>query len=87
MLNIHSTVVMGRLGRYKNNLMTWVSPTNCKLVDRATRYVRLLLAGAGQADRSYEEIVRRLFAEMHVTEPGESVVLRTYRSLLEEGGV
>jgi N-acetylmuramic acid 6-phosphate etherase len=85
MLNIHSTVVMGRLGRYKSNLMTWVSPTNCKLVDRATRYVKLLLAGAGQAERSYEEIVRRLFAEMHVTEPGDSVVLRTYRSLLRDG--
>jgi len=85
LLNIHSTVVMGRLGRYKNNLMTWVSPTNCKLVDRATRYVRLLLASAGRAERSYEEIVRRLFDEMHFTRPGESVVLKTYRSLLEEG--
>jgi N-acetylmuramic acid 6-phosphate etherase len=85
MLNIHSTVVMGRLGRYKNNLMTWVSPTNCKLVDRATRYVKQLLAGAGRTNRRYEEIVRRLFAEMDASQPGESVVLRTYRSLLREG--
>ena len=23
LLNIHSTLVMGRLGRYKGNLMTW----------------------------------------------------------------
>ena len=36
-LNIHSTVVMGRLGRYESNLMTWVTPTNGKLVDRAKR--------------------------------------------------
>jgi N-acetylmuramic acid 6-phosphate etherase len=84
-LNIHSTLVMGRLGRYENNLMTWVSPTNCKLVDRATRYVTHLLAGAGRTNPRYEDVVRRLFAEMARTEPGESVVLRTYRSLLRDG--
>jgi N-acetylmuramic acid 6-phosphate etherase len=85
MLNIHSTVVMGRLGRYENNLMTWVTPTNGKLVDRATRYVQQLLASAGRADQGYEAIVRQLFAEMDGIEPGESVVLRTYRSLLRKG--
>jgi N-acetylmuramic acid 6-phosphate etherase len=84
LLNIHSTVVMGRLGRYENNLMTWVSPTNCKLVDRAIRYVKQLLAGAGRTDQRYEDIVRRLFAEMQATGPGESVVIRTYHSLLQE---
>ena len=84
-LNIHSTLVMGRLGRYKNNLMTWVSPTNGKLIDRATRYVKHLLAGAGRTDQRYEDIVRQLFAELDGIEPGESVVLRTYRSLLRKG--
>ena len=86
MLNIHSTLVMGRLGRYKNNLMTWVSPTNGKLVDRATRYVKHLLANAGRTHQGYEEIVLQLFAEMDRTRPGESVVLRTYRSLLRKDG-
>jgi 23S rRNA (adenine2030-N6)-methyltransferase len=33
----------------------------------------------------YEDIVRQLFAEMDGIEPGESVVLRTYRSLLQKG--
>ena len=80
-LNIPSTVVRGRLGRYERNIMTWVSPTNGKLVDRATRYVEHLLAGAGHVETRYEEIVRQLFAEMDVSEPGESVVLRTYRAL------
>jgi N-acetylmuramic acid 6-phosphate etherase len=84
-LNIQSTVVMGRLGRFKDNLMTWVSPTNGKLVDRATRYVKQLLAGAGRTDQRYEDIVRQLFAEMDGIKPGESVVLRTYRSLLRKG--
>jgi N-acetylmuramic acid 6-phosphate etherase len=82
MLNIHSTLVMGRLGRYENNLMTWVTPSNGKLVDRAARYVKHLLNRAGRTDQRYADVVRQLFAEMDVTPPGESIVLRTYRSLL-----
>jgi N-acetylmuramic acid 6-phosphate etherase len=82
LLNIHSTLTMGRLGRYEGNLMTWVSPTNRKLVDRATRYVQHLLADAGRTGATYPEVVHRLFAEMQTTPPGESVVLRTFRSLL-----
>jgi N-acetylmuramic acid 6-phosphate etherase len=85
LLNIHSTLVMGRLGRYESNLMTWVTPTNGKLVDRAARYVKHLLSRAGRADQRYEDIVRQLFAEMDATHPDESVVLRTYRSLLRNG--
>ncbi len=81
MLNIHSTLVMGRLGRYEGNLMTWVTPTNGKLIDRAARYVMHLLEGAGHPKR-YEEIVFRLFEEMERTPPGDSVVLATCRSLL-----
>lgn len=81
MLNIHSTLVMGRLGRFENNLMTWVSPTNGKLVDRAIRYVQHLLSGAGRNDLGYDEIARRLFANMDRVKPGESVVLATVRSL------
>jgi N-acetylmuramic acid 6-phosphate etherase len=81
MLNIHSTLVMGRLGRYENNIMTWVSPTNNKLIDRATRYVQHLLASAGHPDPGYDQVVHELFAEMDESAPGESVVLRTYRAL------
>lgn len=80
-LNIHSTLVMGRLGRYQNNIMTWVSPTNGKLIDRATRYVQHLLASAGHRDPGYDRIIHELFAEMDESPPGESVVLRTYRAL------
>ena len=83
-LNIHSTLVMGRMGRYKNNLMTWVSPTNGKLVDRAIRYVRHLLADAGHTGRRYEEIAGQLFVEMERADPGESVVMRTYQALIRE---
>ncbi len=84
MLNIHSTLVMGRLGRYQDNLMTWVTPTNGKLVDRAVRHVRHLLANAGRPEIHYERVVEQLFAEMEQTKPGESVVLRTFRALVRD---
>lgn len=42
-LNKHSTLVMGRLNRIKSNIMSWVRPSNNKLIDRAIRYVRHLL--------------------------------------------
>jgi len=82
LLNVHSTLVMGRLGRYEGNLMTWVSPTNGKLVDRAARYVQHLLSGAGRSNRTYAEVVRQLFADMDRARPGDSVVLNTYHSLV-----
>ena len=80
-LNIHSTLVMGRLGRYENNLMTWVTPTNNKLVDRAVRCVRHLVTLAACSAPAYDEAVLRLFSEMDRAEPGESVVLRTVASV------
>jgi N-acetylmuramic acid 6-phosphate etherase len=87
MLNMHSTLVLGRLGRYDGNLMTWVTPTNGKLVDRAARHVRHLLAHAGEPERTYEEIVLRLFAEIDRAAPGESVVVRTFRALARSASV
>lgn len=79
LLNIHSTLIMGRIGRFKNNVMTWVYPTNGKLIDRATRYVRGLLRDEG-IEVAYEEVVRRLFAELASLQSGESIVLKVVES-------
>ena len=38
-LNTHSTLIMGRLGRYEGNVMTYVRASNNKLIDRAIRYI------------------------------------------------
>lgn len=81
-LNIHSTLVMGRLGRYEGNLMTWVTPTNGKLIDRAARYTAHLLDRSGLTGHTYEEIVGQIFAEMERAAPGEPVVPRACRSLM-----
>lgn len=60
LLNNHSTLVMGRLGRYEGNLMTWVRTSNNKLIDRAIRYTEILLKEKG-VNKSYDEIATALF--------------------------
>lgn len=80
-LNIHSTLVMGRLGRYLDNLMTFVKPSNNKLIDRAIRYVRLLLQRRNGKAPDYATVARALFEQKAVLKPGEPIVLRTIESL------
>ncbi|MGZ3382939.1 MAG: hypothetical protein ACXVBB_22135 [Isosphaeraceae bacterium] len=82
LLNTHSTLVMGRLGRYESNLMTWVRPSNNKLIDRAIRYVAFLLARDDvHPVFSYEEIAYQCFEEMRELTPDESIVLKTVAAL------
>jgi N-acetylmuramic acid 6-phosphate etherase len=80
LLNIHSTLVMGRIGRFEKNVMTFVYPTNGKLVDRATRYVLALLTEAERKKVTYEMVVRELFKQFEMLPPFESVVLRTVQA-------
>lgn len=80
-LNIHSTLVMGRLGRYLDNLMTYVKPSNNKLIDRAVRYVRLLAQKRSGTPPPYETVVRALFTERERMQVGEPIVLKTLAAL------
>ena len=82
MLNMHSTLVMGRLGRFEGNLMTWVYPSNGKLIDRAARYTQILLRRNGFGEFSYEDIVRAQFAAKAELSPRESIVHKTIRKLV-----
>lgn len=63
LLNALSTCVMVRLGRVLGNRMIWVVPSNLKLIDRSTRYIRDL------AGVSYEEACHALFEVMDYVEP------------------
>ena len=65
-LNAHSTLVMGRLGRYEGNLMTWVRPSNNKLIDRTIRYAGHLLEIMG-IHKSYDTIAESCFKLMDNT--------------------
>lgn len=82
LLNMHSTLVMGRLGRFESNLMTWVYPSNGKLIDRAARYTQILLGRRGYGDFTYDEIVRAQFACKNELSPNESIVHMTMRRLV-----
>lgn len=83
LLNAHSTLVMGRLGRYEDNLMTYVSASNFKLIDRAARYIRLLLERRGARTCDYETVVRRLLAEKERLALNDAIVLKTVEALLD----
>ena len=85
-LNTHSTLVMGRLGRYLDNLMTYVKPSNLKLIDRAIRYVRLLMQRRNGTAPDYESVARQLFVEGARLGPEEPIVMKTMLALTGKKG-
>lgn len=82
-LNSSSTLVMGRLGRIQGNLMVYVRPTNKKLIDRAIRFIRLLLEEKG-VQAPYDEACRELMMVFERLPADEPVVLKTVESLTEK---
>lgn len=82
LLNAHSTLLMGRLDRFEGNLMTWVYPSNGKLIDRAARYTQILLARRGVTQFTYDDIVRAQFTAFADLSPSESVVHKTMALLM-----
>lgn len=79
-LNILSTLVMGRIGRYEGNVMTYVRPSNFKLIDRAARYVIELGSREGSA-LDYDQVVEELFVQIPLLKMNEPVVLKTLKAL------
>jgi N-acetylmuramic acid 6-phosphate etherase len=76
-LNLHSTLVMGRVGRYRANVMTWVRPSNRKLIDRAIRYTDALLRADGGPAPPYAELAAACFAALEDLGEDESIVVKT----------
>ncbi|MBX3022992.1 MAG: hypothetical protein KF799_15055 [Bdellovibrionales bacterium] len=83
LLNMHSTLVFGRLNRFEGNLMTWVYPSNGKLVDRAARYTQILLRQKGFTEIKYDDIIRAQFKAKEGLSPKESIVHKTIKILLQ----
>jgi N-acetylmuramic acid 6-phosphate etherase len=79
-LNAHSTLLMGRLGRYKSHFMTYVVPSNGKLIDRATRYVLQLAQHDGQT-LEYDEVASQILRTQRELKAGEPVVLAVLQRL------
>jgi N-acetylmuramic acid 6-phosphate etherase len=74
-LNNHSTLVMGKMGRYKSNLMTFVRASNFKLIDRSVRYAKILLAEK-DIQVSYEDLVICCFKYKDEISRDHSLVLK-----------
>lgn len=92
-LNAHSTALMGVNARIKSNVMTYVRPSNKKLIDRAARYVILLFNELQQnfppAERKvigYEEVVHEIFAQRKFLGPSDPIVVRVLESMVQKSG-
>jgi N-acetylmuramic acid 6-phosphate etherase len=79
-LNIHSTLIMGRLGRYEGNVMTYVKASNNKLIDRSIRYIDLILKTHG-INASYSELCHALYDVLETMPLDQSVVLTTVEAI------
>jgi len=71
-----STLIMGRMDRYESNIMTYVKPTNYKLIDRATRYAMALRPGS-----KYEDIVKIIYDIRYKIGADEPIVLKVIEVL------
>lgn len=86
-LNIQSTLVMGRMKRYESNLMTYVRPSNNKLIDRSIRYVMHLLKQQKEKDHNkvtYKDVCYELFRQMPLTSADEPIVLNTFKAIMQK---
>jgi N-acetylmuramic acid 6-phosphate etherase len=79
-LNTHSTLVMGRLGRYEGNIMTYVRASNNKLIDRAIRYIDLILKNKN-ITLSYDDLAYILFEMIEKTPADHAIVLATVEEI------
>ena len=86
-LNLQSTLAMGRIGRFHGNLMTYVRPTNNKLVDRSLRTLRSLTLDLARAtantsleavakDFNDEPFLNAIFEAFDCVSADEPVALR-----------
>ncbi len=94
LLNLQSTLTMGRIGRYQGNLMTFVRPANNKLIDRALRTLRALAARGPASERHAqisnwiaqeapdEQLLTALFTAMDRIQPDEPAVIVALELLL-----
>jgi len=75
-MNTHSTLIMGRLGRYEGNVMTYLRASNNKLIDRSIRYITLLLNNM-DISLEYDQICHILFEMLEITPADHSIVMAT----------
>jgi N-acetylmuramic acid 6-phosphate etherase len=83
-LNICSTLVMGRLGRFQSNIMLFVRSSNNKLIDRSIRFTLALLHEAGIHEFNYDDVCYTLFVILEDLPQGEAAVPKAYELLSQQ---
>jgi len=76
LLNTLSLMVWGKLGRYEGNVMTWVRPSNGKLIDRTIRYLEFLIQKRGLKPRTYTELAKLVTETQGQVRSDEAVILK-----------
>ena len=85
-LNTHSTLIMGRLGRYEGNVMTFLRASNNKLIDRAIRYIDLILK-TKKISLTYSELAYAMFEMIEKTPADQSIVLATVNEIVSRNKI
>jgi N-acetylmuramic acid 6-phosphate etherase len=75
-LNQYSLFLMAHLGRFESNIMTWVRPSNGKLIDRTVRYLDQLIEYRKLPEKSFETRVRDVVSMLGKIKSDESVILK-----------
>ncbi len=83
-LNAHSTIMMGRVGNFEDNLMLSLNPTNFKLIDRAIRYSQFLLKKHFSLNIDYKVVAEVTFQEIGNLQPNESIVKKVVNRFLAD---
>ena len=81
LLNTHSTLLMGRLQRYQNNIMTYVKPSCGKLVDRAIRCIQYIQFQENLKHVDYDDLAYLVFESMEGLGPSESIVMKVLNKI------
>ncbi|OYW82579.1 MAG: hypothetical protein B7Z26_02875 [Asticcacaulis sp. 32-58-5] len=80
LVNTLSTSIMGLLGRFEGNVMTWVRASNNKLIDRAARYIQEILKQQNKTP-SYNTIVEEIFKQIENLQENEPIVIKVVEAL------
>jgi N-acetylmuramic acid 6-phosphate etherase len=81
LLNTLSLMVMGKIGRYEGNVMTWVRASNGKLIDRTLRYLEFLIEKRGLPKQERGVLIEKVFEIRETVGANEAVVLRLLEAL------
>lgn len=83
-LNTLSLIVMGKLDRYEGNVMTWVRPSNGKLIDRTLRYLEFLIKQRKMKPMSREALAEMIFRLQPNLQPDQAIILEILKTLSKQ---